>query len=393
MPKEFARLQAQDMGKIGAVQDLVRGVEKLIPRKNNQQINGGQQYVQQVIQSGGPNTKALCDRGYLSLEDNAWDKAKECFDQALNIDAKCSDAYGGLFLAEHQTGNWSKYIQSVRKRCEEVEPEQHYMILDDLGVDLTAIRSSYNKAYTGIPEMKELDKTYFVYNTRKDRISYIKSEVQNDKNFLRAKQFKNDASVTRQQNVEEEIEKLFEEYNDRSVQEEESELAKIKNMVSDWYKVESGKIVNKYVKQEEIQKLMSEKEKLENDMNDINIMKDKVESDEESCFSFSNVNWKFERDNWQPIAISVGVAIVSFIFCVFCLGVRDTAKDVFSALFRSLFFGLPMYGISCVVLCWKKSKDDKLGELEYESNARRHRIDKIEGRIKELEKEIDRNGI
>lgn len=33
MPKEFAHLQAQDMGKVGALQDLLRGVEKLIPRQ------------------------------------------------------------------------------------------------------------------------------------------------------------------------------------------------------------------------------------------------------------------------------------------------------------------------------------------------------------------------
>ena len=32
MPKEFARLQAQDLGKIGAMQDLLRGVEKILPK-------------------------------------------------------------------------------------------------------------------------------------------------------------------------------------------------------------------------------------------------------------------------------------------------------------------------------------------------------------------------
>lgn len=30
MPKEFSHLQGQDMGKLGAIQDLVRGVEKLL---------------------------------------------------------------------------------------------------------------------------------------------------------------------------------------------------------------------------------------------------------------------------------------------------------------------------------------------------------------------------
>ena len=32
MPKEFAKLQAQDMGKVGAMQDLLRGIEKILPR-------------------------------------------------------------------------------------------------------------------------------------------------------------------------------------------------------------------------------------------------------------------------------------------------------------------------------------------------------------------------
>ena len=33
MPKEFAKLQAQDLGKVGAIQDLLRGIDKLLPQK------------------------------------------------------------------------------------------------------------------------------------------------------------------------------------------------------------------------------------------------------------------------------------------------------------------------------------------------------------------------
>ena len=33
MPDEFKPLQAQDMGKVGAIQDLLRGIEKIIPKK------------------------------------------------------------------------------------------------------------------------------------------------------------------------------------------------------------------------------------------------------------------------------------------------------------------------------------------------------------------------
>ncbi len=36
MPKEFAKLAGQDMGKVGAMQDLVRGIEKFVNKKNVQ---------------------------------------------------------------------------------------------------------------------------------------------------------------------------------------------------------------------------------------------------------------------------------------------------------------------------------------------------------------------
>lgn len=41
IPKEFRNLQAQDMGKLGAMQDLVRGIEKIIGVKKPQAANNG----------------------------------------------------------------------------------------------------------------------------------------------------------------------------------------------------------------------------------------------------------------------------------------------------------------------------------------------------------------
>ena len=39
MPKEFARLQAQDMGKVGAIQDLIRGVSKILSKETTNNLN------------------------------------------------------------------------------------------------------------------------------------------------------------------------------------------------------------------------------------------------------------------------------------------------------------------------------------------------------------------
>jgi len=99
MPKEFQRLQAQDMGKVGAMQDLLRGVEKIIGKKA-EPTQPAQQIVQQIVQGGGPNVAALLERGNMALEDQEWEKAKEYFDQVLSMDAKCGEAYLGLAMAE-----------------------------------------------------------------------------------------------------------------------------------------------------------------------------------------------------------------------------------------------------------------------------------------------------
>ena len=120
MPKEFAKLAAQDMGKVGAMQDLVRGVEKLVRKKT---APSPVQQPQQVIvqQSGGPNTVALLKRGQQALEDCNWDKAREFFDRVLDIDAENSDAFFGLFLAGAKCINEENYINKVCTKNSQTE--------------------------------------------------------------------------------------------------------------------------------------------------------------------------------------------------------------------------------------------------------------------------------
>ena len=108
MPKVFQRLQAQDMGKVGAMQDLIRGVEKIIGKKT-EPAQPAQQIVQQIVQGSGPNVMALLERGNMALEDEEWEKAKEYFDQVLSMDAKCGEAYLGLAMAEAKAKDRDAY--------------------------------------------------------------------------------------------------------------------------------------------------------------------------------------------------------------------------------------------------------------------------------------------
>ena len=90
MPKEFRRLQAQDLGKVGAVQDLLRGIEKIIPKQGA----GPVEIVQQSAVKG-----AFVERGMLFLEDRDYARADEYFEKALDVNPKDSMAYLGKVFA------------------------------------------------------------------------------------------------------------------------------------------------------------------------------------------------------------------------------------------------------------------------------------------------------
>jgi alpha-tubulin suppressor-like RCC1 family protein len=100
MPKEFAKLQAQDLGKVGATQDLLRGIEKILGGKATAETTPAKETVV-VQQAGGPNMQSLLKRGYMALEDSDWKQAESFANDVLNMDAECAEAY--LILAMSDT--------------------------------------------------------------------------------------------------------------------------------------------------------------------------------------------------------------------------------------------------------------------------------------------------
>lgn len=95
MPEEFSYLQAQDYGKIGAIQDLVYGINKLLKRKEEKVV---QTTVINNSSVGDVNT--LLERAFLFLEDREWDKADQYAEQVLNQEPKNAQAYLCKMMAE-----------------------------------------------------------------------------------------------------------------------------------------------------------------------------------------------------------------------------------------------------------------------------------------------------
>ena len=91
MPKEFAKLQAQDLGKVGAVQDLLRGIDKLIATPA----------APAPVQAGA-DIAQLLTMGNEALEQKKWSLASSRFDLALTVNPMCAEAYLGKLMAERK---------------------------------------------------------------------------------------------------------------------------------------------------------------------------------------------------------------------------------------------------------------------------------------------------
>ena len=96
LPDQFSHLQAQDMSRLGFMQDLIRGIEK-IAVKEQKAITASAEIVTQSI---GANIQPLLKRAFMFLEDGEFERADEFCEQVLNIDPECALGYLGKMMAQ-----------------------------------------------------------------------------------------------------------------------------------------------------------------------------------------------------------------------------------------------------------------------------------------------------
>ena len=98
LPEEFSHLQAQDMSKLGFMQDLIRGIKKIA------EANDPKTAVREtvVVGAGSANAAPLLKRAFMFLEDGEWEKADEFCEQVLNLDPENAEAYLGKLMAQQR---------------------------------------------------------------------------------------------------------------------------------------------------------------------------------------------------------------------------------------------------------------------------------------------------
>lgn len=160
MPQEFKKFQGQDMSKLGFMQDLIRGVEK-IARGSDAKVGS----------STSAHVGALTRRGYLFLEDGNFKSADEYFDKALDENPEDPKAYVGKVLAIlHKTS-----VEEINDIVIKIDDYKDFdrairFATGDEKTRLEEIRDYAERKYQSVQLAKEKEKEARKLRKEKERI-------------------------------------------------------------------------------------------------------------------------------------------------------------------------------------------------------------------------------
>ena len=119
MPEEFQFLQSQDIGKVGAVQDIVRGIKKL--------IEVGQVTETQTTGTTAVIVDTMLKRANEALSRHDWATAARRFENVLDYDNENESAYLGKMLSEFNVDSLEELSKTKTKT--KIDSNSSYMYL------------------------------------------------------------------------------------------------------------------------------------------------------------------------------------------------------------------------------------------------------------------------
>lgn len=150
LPDELSHLQALDMGKLGFMQDLTRGIKKI--------VRDGEEKPTTVISRGGSaNTDALLKRAFMFLEEGNWADANAYCERVLDEDPENANAYLGKLMADLRVN----YQDDLGKYKDDFSDNSYYEKAIRFGDhSLKAQLNEYIKTIKIRKEEEEIEKTY-----------------------------------------------------------------------------------------------------------------------------------------------------------------------------------------------------------------------------------------
>ena len=153
LPDQLSVLMSYDMTKIGFMQDLLRGIRKVL-KKDEPKPTQPQVVVQQ---SGGPNVDSLLQRAFIFLEVNDWQNADEYFERVLDQAPTNAMAYVGKLMVELHSAKQEELQQQERP----FDDRTNYKLAVRYGDEMLRDElEGYNAAIRARIEEKRLTRIY-----------------------------------------------------------------------------------------------------------------------------------------------------------------------------------------------------------------------------------------
>ena len=170
LAEEFAHLQAQDMGKIGFINDIVRGIKKVI---NKDEPKSAVKETAAAGQAANSAVAPLLKRISLFLEDGNWQEADEYCERVLDSDPENAQAYLYKLMAKMEV----RKTEDLRNQAQPFDSEDMYRkIVRFADEEFKNTLVEYNAYIKDRNEKKRIESIYkkAVYDMRyaRDEISY-----------------------------------------------------------------------------------------------------------------------------------------------------------------------------------------------------------------------------
>ena len=176
MPDEFKALQAQDMGKVGAIQDLIRGIDKLLPKNESTIVQEAIIVNNTTTTTATVTTDSLIKRAFMFLEDGEWDSANAYCEKVLDIDPENAQAYLGKLMVDLRINNQIGFIDCLV----DFSNNKNYKKIIAFGSDdmVTEMQSKLIKIQNAIEEKKRLKIEAELERKRLEEKLYQATELQ-----------------------------------------------------------------------------------------------------------------------------------------------------------------------------------------------------------------------
>ena len=235
LPEQLGVLQSYDMGKIGFIQDLIRGISKVLDAGKKEPEPVHTETV--VTQMTGSNVAALLDRGQMAIEDMDWQKADEFFEEVLNQDAKNAVAYLGKYLVSKESTSLHSLASFYLKHTEPEEMEKKIFCGQQKVREQELVQTYAIPNYLPESKLSAMLDLQFVYNSgvahRQAKLKHTEQWLE-DRLLVRAKQY---ADADMKAKLDAFSQQVLGEMNARLMQaeeEEKSNLQKVEQQYQDF---------------------------------------------------------------------------------------------------------------------------------------------------------------